>query len=284
MKKTIPLLLCAAVAFCLWLPGNAEDALPPRSLFLWQDAAPYTDESPGQPQPRLTAYVTKGAENAIIICPGGGYTGISSREGAPVAERMQKDGFSAYVLTYRVKPCNLMAPLTDAQRAIRTLRSRGYRYVGIMGFSAGGHLAACAAVHWDAGDPSSSDPIDRLSCRPDYFVTCYGVISFASFPQQGSVSNLLGDEADDPELLAYFSPELHVNVGTPPAFIWHSQCDNLVPVGHSLLLAEALSETGVTYELHIYPDGAHGIALGRRHPIARHWPGECVRFIKSVCP
>ena len=254
------------------------------ALLLWEGTtAPYTEQSPEQAQPSLAAYETEGAKIAVVICPGGGYFIKASREGSSVARRMRKGGISAFVLDYRIEPCHCMAPMTDAQRAIRLVRSLGYDYVGIMGFSAGGHLAATAATHWDAGDPDADDPLERLSCRPDFFVVCYALTSFARYPQQGSVGHLLGEEAENPELLHFFSTEEHVNADTPPCFIWHCTGDTKVSPGHSLVLAQALTDAGVPYELHIYPGGKHGIGLARRYPIAKEWPEECLRFIKQVC-
>ena len=263
-------------------PGAAlgeEVALP-----LWEGTtAPYTEQSPEQAQPSLTAYEADGTNIALVICPGGGYYMKSRGEGKPVARRMCKGGISAFVLDYRIEPCHYLAPLTDAQRAIRLLRGMGYEYVGIMGFSAGGHLAVTAATHWDAGDPDAADPLERLSCRPDFFVASYAVTSFAQYPQQGSVGHLLGEAAEDPELLRFFSAEEHVDADTPPGFIWHCSADPVVSPGHSLVLAQALTDAGVPYELHIYPGGKHGVALAQDYPIVKNWPKECLRFIDQIC-
>ena len=250
---------------------------------LWPEGhAPYAAQSPGQAEPSLTACEAEGARIAVVVCPGGGYEFKADHEGLPVAERLNANGISAYVLDYRVKPCHHMAPLSDALRAIRTVRAMGYAHVGILGFSAGGNLTCSAATHWDAGDPEADDPVERLSSRPDFFVPCYAVVSFTQYPHIGSVAALLG-ETDDHALRRFFSAELNVNGETPPAFIWHTANDDLVPVENSLLLAGAMSRAGVPFELHVYPDGPHGIGLGEDNPDARFWPGECVRFIQSLC-
>ena len=250
---------------------------------LWPDAAaPYSDQSPDQAQPSLAAYPVEGAKIAVVVCPGGGYVCKADHEGGPVAERLNLDGISGYVLDYRVKPCHTMAPLTDALRALRVVRSLGYRHVGILGFSAGANIACNAATHWDAGSPDAPDPVERLSCRPDFFVPCYPVVSFHQFPHIGSVNALLGN-FDDMAQRRFFSAELNVTADTPPAYIWPTANDDLVPVENSLILAGALSRCGVPFELHIFPKGPHGIGLAPDFPDARHWPEECARFIKGIC-
>ena len=265
-------------------------------ILLWPDGeAPYTAQSPNQAQPSIKAFEAEGADIAIVVCPGGAYFLKTPHEGDPPAAAMRDRGFSCYVLDYRVKPCDPMAPLSDALRAIRIVRAMGYRRVGIMGFSAGGHIACCAAVYGDAGDPGAADPVDRLPSRPDFFVPCYAVVSFTQYPHIGSVADLLGDP-DQHDLRRRFSAELNVTPQTPPAFIWHTANDGLVPAEHSLLLAGALSRCGVRYELHIYPDGPHGLGNGQLPPeIAQafgiteplpgvaDWPDDCARFIRYVC-
>lgn len=252
-------------------------------LPLWPAGnVPYAEWSPGQDAPSLTAYEVGGATVAVVVIPGGGYAFKADHEGGPVAERLNTGGVAGYVLDYRVKPCHPLAPLSDALRAVRTVRSMGYGYVGVLGFSAGGNLACAAATHWDAGDPDAADPLERISSRPDFFVPCYAVVSFTQYPHIGSVTALLG-EADDHVRRRFFSAELNVRADTPPAFIWHTANDPVVPVENSLLLAGALSRHGVPFELHVYPDGPHGIGLAPDYPDARHWPEECLRFIKSVC-
>ena len=253
------------------------------TLPLWPAGeAPYAEQSPGQAEPSLTAYTVEGATVAVVVIPGGGYSHKAAHEGGPVAERLNAGGVAGYVLDYRIRPCHPMAPLSDALRAVRAVRALGYKHVGILGFSAGGNLACAAATHWDAGDPAAADPLQRLSSRPDFFVPCYAVVSFTQYPHVGSVLSLLG-EADDHALRRFFSAELNVNADTPPAFIWHTANDPVVPVENSLMLAAALSRHGVPFELHVYPDGPHGVGLALDYPDARHWPEECLRFIRAVC-
>lgn len=278
VRRALAALLAILAIAAPGAPAKA-DVLP-----LWEgEAAPYAQQSPEQAQPSLTAYEAEGAKIALVLCPGGGYLMKSKREGKPVARRMRRGGISAFVLDYRISPCHWLAPLADAQRAIRLVRGLGYEYVGIMGFSAGGHLAVTAATHWDRGDPDADDPLERLSCRPDFFVSCYAVTSFARYPQQPSCTNLLGDAAEDAELLRFFSAEENVDADTPPGFIWHCAGDTQVSPGHSLALAQALTDAGVDYELHIYPGGKHGVVLAADYSTVKNWPKECLRFIKQVC-
>ena len=245
---------------------------------LWPGEAPWSAQSPGQPQPTLAAYPVEDSPTAVIVCPGGAYAMKADHEGGPIAEMLNEGGIAAYVLDYRVHPCHHMAPLADAARAIRTVRAMGYKYVGILGFSAGGNLCCNAAVHFDGGNPESDDPVERVSSRPDFFVPCYPVVSFTRYPHYESFMNLAG-APDQHDLERYFSAELNVANDTPPAFIWHTADDELVPVQNSLMLAGALSRVGVPYELHIYPSGPHGLGLAEDYPEVRVWAKQCVDFI-----
>ena len=222
-----------------------------------------------------------GAKSAVVVCPGGGYVCKAPHEADPIAQALAARHISAYVLDYRVKPCHYMAPLTDARRAIRLARSLGYKQVGILGFSAGGHLACTAATHFDRGDPAASDPLERLSCRPDFLAACYPVVSFTQYPHYGSCMSLLGN-TDRHELERFFSAELNVTPETPPAFIWHTADDATVPVENSLLLSAALSRAGVPFALRIYPHGHHGLGLAGEHWDARQWMDDCAAFIHSL--
>ena len=250
-------------------------------IMLWQTEAPYTAYSTEQAQPSLEAFPVPGSRGAMVICPGGGYNHKASHEGAPIAKLLQAAGISAYVLDYRVKPCHREAPLSDAKRAIRLLKHMGYQKVGILGFSAGGHLCCSAATLYDTGNPESEDPVERLSSRPDAFVPCYAVVSFGKYTHMGSRECLLGDEKDNEDLLRRFSAELNVTRDTPPAFIWHTAQDGLVPAQNSLQLAMALRDNDVPFELHVYPQGHHGIGLGSENPEASQWGGQMCRFLNS---
>lgn len=241
-------------------------------IYLWEGkTAPYTEESQGQAQPSITAYPVEGSKGAVVVCPGGGYAIKAPHEGGPIAEKINEAGVSAFVLDYRVKPCSLEAPLADASRAIRVVRAMGYEKVAILGFSAGGHLTCSAATLYTNGDPDNEDPIERLSSRPDAFLPCYAVVSFASFRHQGSLENMLGEKKDDYSLIRRFSAELHVDGNTPPCFLWHTAADATVPVENSLNLAGALAHAGVPFEMHIYPEGRHGLGLAEEYDDVRTW-------------
>lgn len=252
-----------------------------KHLRLWDGEAPYAEQSPDQSPPTLTAFEVEGADTAVVVCPGGGYTHKAAHEGAPVALRLNQGGISGFVLDYRVSPCHPLAPLADAHRAVRAVRALGYARVGILGFSAGANLACTAATHWGRGDAQNRDPLERFASRPDFFVACYPVTSFTQFPHIGSVTALLGDP-DRHDLRRFFSAELNVTPETPPAFIWHTANDNAVPVENSLLLAGALSRCGVPFELHVYPDGPHGLGLAEDRSDISRWAEDCIRFIQTI--
>lgn len=249
-------------------------------IYLWPGEAPYTAESEGQAQPSLKPFPVAGSRGAVIVCPGGGYRMKAAHEGDPIAEMINEAGVSAYVLDYRVMPCPYNAPLADASRAIRVVRSMGYEKVAILGFSAGGHLTCSAATLYTEGDPNADDPIERLSSRPDAFLPCYAVVSFAAFRHQGSLG-LLGKRGDDYALIRKFSAELHINENSPHAFIWHTADDAGVPVENSLMLAQALAHAMVPFELHIFPHGAHGLGLATGDPIVGQWPKLCQNWLVS---
>lgn len=250
------------------------------TIRLWPGEAPYSEYSPEQRQPSLLPYPVEGAKGAVVVCPGGGYAMKADHEGRDIAKMLNEAGVAAYVLDYRVAPCHYEAPLSDAKRAIRVVRSMGYDKVAIMGFSAGGHLCCSAATLYDYGDPDAEDPIERLSSRPDSFIPCYAVVSFTAFRHQGSVNNLLGDQAGNYALQRRFSAELHITRDTPPAFIWHTSSDNCVPVENSINLALALAHVGVSAEMHIFPMGAHGLGLASSEPVVAQWAGMCQKWLQ----
>ena len=250
---------------------------------LWPgQTAPYTEYSDGQDQPSVREFAVSGARSAMVICPGGGYGCKVDHEKDPIARIFERAGIAGYILDYRVKPCHFETPLADALRAIRLVRSMGYDKVGIIGFSAGGHVCCSAATLFDAGDPDAADPLERLSSRPDAFVSSYSVVSFSQFPHQGSVRNLMGDKVGDYRLLTRFSAELNVTGQTPPGFIWHSAADQTVPVQNSLLLAQAMANEGIPFELHVFPGGCHGSGVASPDENAAQWEPLCLKWLKSL--
>jgi len=250
-----------------------------KNIPLWPHGAPFTAQSPDQAQPSITEYKVEGSRGAVVVCPGGGYAMKADHEGGPIAEMINAAGVSAYVLDYRVAPCHYTAPMNDALRAIRVVRSLGYEKVGILGFSAGGHLTCSAATLYNEAILDESDPIDRLSSRPDAFIPCYAVVSVEKYTHVGSRVNLLGERSNDPELLRRFSSNQNVTEDTPPAFLWHTASDGAVPVENSLMLAAALSEKKVPFELHIFPEGNHGLGLAPDNPIVSQWAGLCQKWL-----
>ncbi len=257
----------------------AEYKKPVREVLpLWADGnIPYFQEN--NEIPSIECYPVEGAKGAVVICPGGAYCLRASHEGGQIAITLNRAGISAYVLNYRVRPCHYEAPLSDAKRAIRTVRSMGYEKVAIMGFSAGGHLTCSAATLYDKGDANAADPIERISSRPDGFIPCYPVVSFTTFRHHGSMVALLGNHAGNLALQRRFSAELQVTDDTPPAFIWHTMTDASVPIQNSLNLANALACHGVEFELRVYPCEPHGMGLAKGTPIVGEWSDHCTRWL-----
>lgn len=251
-------------------------------ILLYPDAAPYEEACGGQARPSLTAYPVAGSPGAVVVVPGGGYTHKAEHEGGPIASMLQAAGVSAYVLDYRIFPCPTQAPLSDASRAVRVVRSLGYKKVGILGFSAGGHIACTAATQYDAGDPRSDDPVARLSSRPDALIACYSVVSLVRHTHIGSRRALLGENWENEALARQYSAEEHVTADTPPAFIWHTADDGCVPAQNAIMLAQAYLRCGVPFEMHVFPHGRHGLGLAaEEEPHVAQWAGLCVNWLAA---
>ncbi len=258
-------------------------------IHLWDDTVPGFDPAIAQEKPSLMPYLLEGSDKgpAVIVCPGGAYCHKAQHEGAPVALWLNSIGVSAFVLDYRVSPYRHPVPWMDAQRAIRLVRARAAAYgidekrVGILGFSAGGHLAATVGTRYDHGDPHAVDPVERCSSRPDVQILCYPVITFGKYRHDGSCRALLG--SDPPEaLLEGLSNETQVNEKTPPSFLWHTADDESVPVENSLLFAQALSRHRVRHALHVFMTGKHGVGLAKDHPYLCVWTSLCEGWLKEI--
>ncbi len=263
-------LLLAAVA----LAQPPAPAVAP----LWPDKAPLAVGDSDLDKPSLTVHLAPketATGAAVVICPGGGYGFLAAdHEGKQVAEFFNAHGVHAFVLKYRIvgkdRPGPLgKAPLLDAQRAIRVVRSIAADHgidptkVGICGFSAGGHLASTAATHFDDGDKDAAGPIDKLSCRPDFCVLGYPVISMQDgVTHGGSRRNLLGAKPD-PKVVEEFSNEKQVTAKTPPTFIFQTDEDTAVPAENAVRFYLALRKAKVPAELHVFEKGRHGVGLGR---------------------
>lgn len=291
-------MLRAAFAACVFLLASvcasAQETAEAASILLWPYGAPdaHGDQARDRPNLRVNLLpLTPGkpvARPAIVVCPGGGYQGLAiDREGTQIAAWLGSIGVVAAVLDYRHrgKGYGHPTPLGDVQRAVRVVRAHAAEWgidaakVGVLGFSAGGHLAASVSVHHDAGKADAEDEVERLSCRPDFAVLCYAVIAFGSdCTHQGSQRNLLGEDAA-PELVAKMSCERQVDEHTPPTFLWHTHDDPVVPAKNSLLYYEALLAHGVPAELHVFEHGPHGLGLARGYE-AVTWTDLCRRWLE----
>jgi len=239
----------------------------PIRLSLWPGEAPLGDGKAEKVNVPVTVHLpdtSKSTGTAMVICPGGGYGGrVVEGEGHGIARWLNANGIAGVVLEYRLPAGNYHRPLLDAQRAIRLVRARAAEWkldperIGIVGFSAGGHLASTAGTHFDSGHQQSSDAVERQSCRPDFMVLVYPVITMGEKTHGGSRRNLLGP-SPSAELIDLFSNEKQVTGKTPPAFLTHARTDAVVPVVHSQMFYEALKAKGVPAELQEFPKGNHG--------------------------
>lgn len=269
-------------------------AAEPKTELLWPQGAPGAKGEQPADKPTLIIALPEAEKangTAVVICPGGGYGHLAMKhEGADFAQWFNALGIAAFICDYRHhgKGYGHPAPLQDAQRAIRTVRARAAEWkvdpakIGIIGFSAGGHLASTAGTHFDAGDSQSDDPIQRVSCRPDFMILCYPVIAWDQpYTHRGSQRNLLG-ESPAPELVRSLSNETQVTPNTPPTFLFHTDADTAVPVENSLVFYQALRAAGVPAELHIYRTGAHGLGLAPKEPGAVNWPKQCEDWLAGL--
>lgn len=260
---------------------------------LWNEDPPLVRGRNKEDLPVITAYFADtDADSAVIVCPGGGYRQRAEHEGEPVAKWLNTLGIHAFVLHYRVAPYRFPAALADVLRAIRYVRYHVEQWqinenkIGILGFSAGGHLCASAGTLYDKVEPSSigvslTDPIDQCSARPDLLMLCYPVISMKEpHVHAGSKLNLLGEEPEE-AMVALLSLDEQVNAGTPPAFLWHTADDQAVPVENSLRFAAALSRHQVPFDLHVYEKGRHGLGLASDDKHVGTWSDVCGIWLKK---
>jgi len=253
-------------------------------LKLWPEAAPGQAGDKDSDIPAVQVFLPAAGQAtgaAFVVCPGGGYGGLAAHESGVVGQWFAANGITAFVLRYRLGPkYHHPIELGDAQRAIRLVRANAKEWkldpdrVGIMGFSAGGHLASTAATHFTAGDPNAQDPVDRVSSRPHLQILIYPVITMGPGGHAGSKRNLLGDKPSD-ELVALLSNEKQVAKDTPPAFLVHSTQDTAVPVGNSDEYAKALKAAGVPYEYVRGEMGQHGFGL------RDFWTKQCVEWLRK---
>ena len=263
----------------------------PRVIRLWDAAAPGAVGTADADTPILTYYPPngRGSGTAVIVAPGGGYGALAqNHEGRQVANWFNAQGVAAFVLRYRLGPTyRHPIELGDAQRAIRMVRTRAAEFglvpsrIGIMGFSAGGHLVSTAGTLFDAGIADASDPIDRASSRPDFLVLGYPVItSSGPYVHQGSMRNLLG-ESPGQALLDQMSTDRRVTKDTPPTFLFHTNADTAVPPENSVLFYLALRKAGVPAEMHIFEPGAHGVGLAMNDAVLNAWPSLLSTWLRA---
>jgi acetyl esterase/lipase len=284
------ILFASAILFTSLILSRAQMQTP---IPLWPDGAPGALGNSTNDIPTLTPYfpdATNATGAAMVICPGGGYAHLSPREGNDYALWLNQHGITCFVLKYRLGANGYRHPseLQDSARAVRTVRARADEFkidrkrIGIMGSSAGGHVASMLMTHFDSGDTNSTDAIERQSSRPDLGILCYPVITMGEFAHQGSKNLLLGKNPS-PELVQETSSELHVETNTPPCFIWCTSEDKTVPPENTLMFAEALRKNHVPFDLHVYQKGGHGLGLGDKPPFLHPhpWTGDCLFWLKA---
>jgi acetyl esterase/lipase len=296
MRASFRLAFVAVMAATLPLNAQGQTPAPilqePQTIPLWEGKAPGAQGTAADDIPTLTIYmppVTTGPMTAVIVAPGGGYRTLSmNKEGRLPASYLNTIGVAAFLLKYRLGP-KYQHPieLGDMQRAIRTVRARAAEWhidpsrVGVMGFSAGGHLASTASTHFDGGNTTASDPIDRASSRPDFAILGYPVITLTeSWTHQGSKTMLLGEKAD-PALARSLSTDHRVTGETPPTFLFHTNADTAVPVENSVHYFLALRKAGVPAEMHIFKDGPHGVGLAMQDPALSKWPEVLTNWLRA---
>jgi acetyl esterase/lipase len=270
---------------------KTEAQQEPQTFPLWENGAPGARGNEAQDIPTLTYYPpARPVPTAVVVAPGGGYQHLASNhEGRQIANWLNSMGITAFVLKYRLGPrYHHPIELGDAQRALRLVRARAAEFgvkpdrIGMMGFSAGGHLTSTAETHFDGGDPNAPDPIDRVSSRPDFAILGYAVISFtAPYSHSGSGRSLLGD-SPDPKLLEDLSNELRVTPRTPPTFLFSTSGDTSVPAENSVAFYLALHKAGVPAELHIFQKGAHGLGLALGDPALGAWPTLLINWLRGL--
>jgi acetyl esterase/lipase len=273
---------------------------------IWEGIKQFTDnDNKDEIRPALATYILEGTSElnadkkraSVLICPGGGYAYTSDREAEPVAMRFLAAGFNAFILRYRTAPSRHPKPLLDLSRAMWIIRENADKWnldpekIAVCGFSAGGHLAASLGVFWNELYISEAIGMPEGINKPNGLILGYPVITSGKYAHRGSFSNLLGRDATA-EQKEGMSLELHVKNQVPPTFLWHTFHDLAVPVENSLLFAQALRQSGIPFELHIFPDGPHGLSLCDEetavnnpdliNPHAANWMPLCIEWLKEL--
>ncbi len=288
--------VCLVILMTLTAAAPAANPASPHEIeLLWADGAPGARGSEDGDKPALTIYLPtkeRATGAAVVICPGGGYGHLAmDHEGHQIAQWLNSFGVAGFILQYRHSNSGSgyghPAPLQDAQRAVRMVRARAKEWnvdpdrIGILGFSAGGHLASSAGTHFQNRYSDAKDSIDRVSCRPDFMILIYPVISFTEWcTHKGSRRNLLGDNPER-ELVENLSNERQVTAQTPPTFLVHGNDDKGVPAENSIFFYLALRKAEVPAEMHIYENGRHGFGLGKKFGAVSSWPVRCEDWMRG---
>jgi acetyl esterase/lipase len=295
LGMAILVLLGATAAFAQQQP-SLDPALGITTIPLYNGVPPGGSQADPASIPTLTIFKPqpgKATGSAIVIAPGGGYMGLASNlEGRQVADWFTVRGFTAFVLTYRLGPKNLYPiPLQDGERAIRLVRSLASSYsivpnrIGMIGFSAGGHLAAATATLYDTAPPASPDAVDRLSARPDFLVLGYPWLNAMEPAQNNEITYCSVLRVLTPQqcsaLTAPYTPKLHVTSSTPPTFIYATSDDATVPVRASVEFYDAMIHAGAPVEMHLFRHGAHGSGLGSGDATLDQWPALLEQWLRD---
>jgi len=263
-----------------------------KTILVWPNGAPGAKGNTPADKPSITIFQPSSGKithTGILICPGGGYVmEAMNKEGYKVAEWLNKLGVTCFVLKYRHgNRYRYPAPFEDATRAMRIIRNGAAKWhlnkdkIGIMGFSAGGHLASTVGTHWDRGNAESKDPLKKVSSRPDFMILGYPVITMERpYVHEGSKHALLG-KYPDPKLVKWLSNERQVTAQTPPTFIVQATTDQTVPVQNSVMFYQALINHGVPAELHLYAKGHHGFGLAKNNPLLSSWTTLCANWLRA---
>jgi acetyl esterase/lipase len=285
------LLVSSVAVAAVFFSVDASLTAEPVTIKLWENGAPGTPATKPENEPvlLLSKPSSKSMLTGVIVLPGGGYGHLAmDHEGKQIAEWFNSMGVTALVLKYRMSATGHKhpVPMMDGQRAIRLVRASAKELgvdptrVGVMGFSAGGHLASTLGTHFDAGKADDADPIEQASSRPDFLILCYPVISLsADFAHGGSRKNLLG-ESPDPKLVKSLSNETQVTADTPPTFIFQTSEDTAVPPENCVAFYLALHKAGVPAEMHVFQAGRHGVGLAKDLPGTKAWPELCHEWLK----
>lgn len=274
-------------------PGDQVPHGP--EILLWEQGAPGAVGTQAEDKPHLEffgaspdAKLKDGLHTAVIVCPGGGYNHLAyDKEGTRIAEWLNLQGVSAFVLTYRLTPrYHYPAPIEDGQRAVRWVRAHASEYgvapdrIGVWGFSAGGHLVGILGTEFDAGKPDAADPVERVSDRPDFAISSYGGLTLdPAVAKPGAMHSLFGDK-DSPELREKMSPDKHVTPQTPPFFLYATTTDQSVPVLSSVVFYTALKKAGIPAEMHIFEEGPHGTGLAQQYPALSLWTTALTNWMR----